>query len=133
MKIRRTKKGAKISLTANDVSDAVKQLVYSCYPEFARGYTINAVDAQPATAEAILVQIVKRGSSNDIGVAGQQGFGVGEKSLVVPGSDDFLGQVRSDAVDGFKELGVGKIDRDRLKDKRCQIGVLRDETVILPP
>ena len=77
MKIRRTKKGAKISLTANDVDSAVMQFICSCHPEFARGYSINTLDAQPATAEAILVHIAKRGSSNDIGVPGQQGFGVG--------------------------------------------------------
>lgn len=76
MKITRTKKGAKILLTANDVDSAVMQFVCTCYPEFARGYSLNALNAQAVTLEAILA-VRKQGAVNDIGVPGQEGFGVG--------------------------------------------------------
>ena len=76
MKIKRTKKGAKISLSVSDVNSAVMQFVCTCHPEFARGYSLNALDAQAVTVDAILAQ-PKKGAVNDIGVPGQQGFGVG--------------------------------------------------------
>ncbi len=76
MKIKRTKKGAKISLTASDVDSAVMQFVCSCHPEFARGYSLNALDAQAVMVDAIMAQ-PRKGAVNDIGVPGQQGFGVG--------------------------------------------------------
>jgi hypothetical protein len=77
VKIKRTKKGARISLTASDVDSAVMQFICACHPEFARGYSISTLDAQAATAEAILVRPVHRAGKNDIGVPGTQGFGVG--------------------------------------------------------
>ena len=77
MKIERTKTGAEISLTANDVDSAVMQFVCSCHPEFSRGYSINTLNTGPLTVEALLAQVRTTEETNDIGVPGRQGFGTG--------------------------------------------------------
>ena len=77
MEIERTKTGAEISLTANDVDSAVMQFVCTCHPEFARGYNINTLNAAPLTVEVLLAQARTTEEINDIGVPGRQGFAAG--------------------------------------------------------
>ena len=77
MEITQTKVGAEINLTANDVESAVMQFICSCHPSFSRGHSITVPGAVALTAQCIKAVRPSVAGVNDIGVAGQLGFGVG--------------------------------------------------------
>jgi len=101
MKIERTKTGAEISLTANDVDSAVMQFVCSCHPEFARGYSINTLNTGPLTVEALLAQVRTTEEINDIGVPGRQGFGAGVCPGPLPTGMTGIGDFTDPASDTY--------------------------------
>ena len=101
MKIKRTKTGAEISLTAKDVDSAVMQFVCSCHPEFARGYSISTLNTGTLTVEALLAQVRTTEEINDIGVPGWQGFGVGVCPGPLPAGMAGIGAFNSPESDTY--------------------------------